>query len=291
MSDRLNCSRAEKFLPTASKLRSFCNGFSNRFYKIFLLTLALHFLASANTVNCSPPAANEKNLYSEEYKRTMSADEIQDSYKRVYISGKRLKYRAYFDDSLKSYVLPVEVGDQFKPTVVPISFFKNVSNHIEKALERNYAEAVIFPDMGHSHFFIPDQTWNDDLSKISSSESDIFYQRLLSIPTLKVLYHIAEKLKMVDEKMMPLQDKYLQQRYYTRNILGSNDGSLGLDILFDEDKNKFNTVHELKGYRYMKGFNISASKDGCFSYNHEGKIYYYDLSLEDLEPQEATYDD
>ena len=145
--------------------------------------------------------------------------------------------------------------------------------------------------MGHAHFLIPEAQWQSDYSQIPPSKLDLFYKRLLGSPTLKVLYHLAEQLKMVDDRKQVLGDPYLQRRYSTRNILGFNDGSSSLEILFQKNPEAFNTVNELDGHYFYGGFNISGSKDGCFSYIHRGTVHHYDLSLKDLEPTPGTYAD
>jgi hypothetical protein len=50
-------------------------------------------------------------------------------------------------------------------------------------------------------------------------------------------------------------------------------------------------VTGLPGHRdWSAGFNISASQDGCFAYQHKGQTIYFDLSLHDL-PYETTNGD
>lgn len=224
-------------------------------------------------------------VHSDDFKWGMTLEEIRTKSTEIYESGKRLKNRAFYKDG--NVVFPMDfIGKQQFVKLSP-RFLKSVQKHIEVGLKRGYIDAVIFPDMGHSHFFVPKKFYNDVLAKYSNEQRAKRYELMINHPELKILYHTAEQLTMVGEDKLPLVDRELQWRFYTRNMVGDNHG-LGRVELIHEMDSSHNTARDYDDkHRYWgAGYNITASKDGCFSYEFKGKTYYFDLSLDDLTPSE-----
>ena len=159
---------------------------------------------------------------------------------------------------------------------------ENVRMHLEKALARGYADYVFFPDMGHSHFFIPDQRWESAYLGFSVPERGKMYSQMFDDPELRILYHTAEQLTVLDEDDGLLPDRQLRWRFFTRNVVGDNNWGGQLDLLH-EPTSSANTSRDLEGHQYYgAGFNITSTIDGCFPYLRDGEVSYFDISLTDL---------
>ena len=232
---------------------------------------------------CGAPAEDEPTLYSDDLRWHQSLDEMAELYEQIYASGKRLPARAYYDANSESFILPnAEVwgGD----VTLSARLIDSVSDHLELALEREYADFPFFSDMGHTHLFVPEEHWNQNYAHLSVPERALMYTRLFDDPELRLLYHTAEQLKQLDDDDQLLPDRYLQWRYFTRNIVGDNRGGKTIEVIKDLTQ-KANTARDLEGHHYIgAGFNVSASKDGCFAFTVRGETRYFDITLSDLEP-------
>ena len=121
-----------------------------------------------------------------------------------------------------------------------------------------------------------------------------FYEKVFGDKDTKILYHTAEKLKMREGEKNHgdvINDKFLQWRYYSRNVIGQNDGSDNVSVAYAFENESYNTLGDLPGYHYVGGgFNMSANQKGCFEFSHNGKTFYYDLSFRDIPIDPATGD-
>ena len=252
----------------------------------FKSLLALLLVSSAATAevrieNCKPESAGDQFLYNQDFKWGYTLPEMISRFTEIYQSEKRLKKRAYFDIKTQKLILPY---DNFRggPIVLPYRFAEQVSKHIEGGFRQDLIDAVFFPDMGHSHFFIPQGRYDQIYQPLPVSDFKGFYERFFSDSTGKVLYHTAEQLK-VRENGQVIDDPRIQHRFKTRNLIGSNDDRL--EVTYGKDmQSPANTMHDLPGYHYWgAGFNLSANKNGCFSYQAKGKTFYFDISMYDLD--------
>lgn len=237
--------------------------------------------------HCGVQATDEPAVYSSDFSWGMKLDEIKKKYEEIYKSGKRLKSRAWFDG--ENIVMPHKsFGNGFNKVKLTKKFIKSVRGHVENAMRLGYVDALIFPDMGHSHLFIPQSTY-DKVQRASGGETWKFYELVFQQPDLKVLYHTAEQLEMIDENKKPIDDRKIQWRFFTRNLVGGNQALGKLELLHNET-HSHNTGHDYDDNHkyYGAGFNISASVDGCFPFKVNGKTYYFDLSFYDLEPAPGT---
>lgn len=250
---------------------------------LILLAVTQPCLALAqSSFPCAPQAENEPLVYLSDFKWGMSLEAMGKKFDFIYASGKRLKGRAYYDEKERAYLVQKNNGTV---RLTP-EFLRNVRRHIEIALERRYADYVFFPDMGHSHLYIPEAEW-PPIQEIPGERVHELYTKMLALPSLKVLYHTAEQLgvKEGERNNGPFpQDKILLWRYFTRNPVGDNTTGENVAPVFAFTNNVYNTVGELKGHAsWSAGFSISASKDGCFAYTAPGgKELRFDLSLDDL---------
>lgn len=244
-------------------------------------TSELSDFAKVAKSRCLPVGSSEEYVYNDDFRWNMSLEEVMSKFNEVYTSGDRLKGRAYYDSSTDQFILNLN-RSQNSEVSMPIEFAFSIKKHIEEALKREYTHAIIFPDMGHLHFFIPEEVYEKEISPISGFEQNKRYNKMLRLPGLKMLYHTAEQIRMKDESNFLLDDEMLRWRYYTRNLIGDNKGERKLEIHKNLEA-KFNTVRDYPGYKYWgAGADFSASKDGCFPFEFKGQTYYFDISLESL---------
>ncbi|MBW2524668.1 MAG: hypothetical protein JRI23_10855 [Deltaproteobacteria bacterium] len=230
---------------------------------------------------CTPPADDEPVVYSNDFHWNYTTEEMAARFDEIYVSGKRLAERARVEEETGELILPIFEGWGSR-VVLSRRLVENVTAHIEIALERGYAEHVFFPDMGHSHFFIPQERYDAEYASVPVPEIALKLTRMMDDPELLVLYHTAEQLKMLDEEEQVLPDEWIQWRHETRNVVGDNDGQGRIELLQNPDS-AANTSRDYPGYRYHgAGFNVSASAAGCFPYMQNGELRWYDLSLSDL---------
>jgi len=249
---------------------------------IFLAILPSVLLAEdSKRIECSAPKPSELILTTTDFKWYVTYDEMRLKFHEIYTSGKRLLHRARMaEDGAGIELLHIsDLGER----KIPISqgFIDNLTIHIEKGLALGYFDYVFFPDMGHSHLWVPQQLLNDFISPIVTADQIAhFYHRVLTHPDTRFLYHTAEQLKMLDDKHNLLPDKHLNWRYFTRNIVGRNNGTAVLDMYRNLDSIANTVCEPAKGYAlWSAGFYVSSSEKGCFVYKHNDKTHYFDISL------------
>ncbi len=248
-----------------------------------LLTTSLTF-AKINTLNCQPENVAGPFIYSNDFHWDFSLPELKEKFKQMYLSEKRLKQRAFFNEKTGQIILPFNES-QGGNIVITEKFVDQVARHIQQGFEQGIVDAVFFPDMGHSHLFIPLAKYDKVYSKIEPSDFNIFYQKIFADSEVKFLYHTAEQLKMLEDGY-PISDPKLQHRLQTRNLVGTNDVKPIFTI--QNPESSANTARDLAGHYYWgAGFNLSANASGCFSYEVHGKTFYFDLSMYDLESSDS----
>ena len=239
---------------------------------------------------CTPKTNAEPILYQQVFNDfNLSLTEMTNLYASVYESDARLSNRVgYFKGSKKFTSVDLEnINDSAD---FPEHYIKSIILHVENALKLKYVQYVFFPDMGHSHLFIPLNYYEDVMRKAPSTRFIDSLELALKAPKLKTLYHTAEQLNLLDENKKVFPSRQLQWRFYTRNPVADANGNIEILTNFDADSG-YNTVRELEGHRYYSGFNISANKNGCFPFeNANGQIEYFDLSAWDL-PYEFPSDE
>lgn len=235
---------------------------------------------------CAPELPDDLRVYSDDFSWNMSLEKMAQTYEFIYNSGKRLPKRAYFDPAKnKFYTDKYEFNGERKKVELSEDFLISVRQHIEEGLKREYVQYVFFPDMGHSHAFVPQTYYDEVISKVPNGEGNKRYELLFNYGGTKLLYHTAEQLHMKDNETNEIvSDEFLRWRYYTRNLVGGLKPPAKIEIHKDLS-GKFNTVRENPGYRYWgSGFDMSASKNGCFPFKTKsGEIQYFDISLHSLE--------
>lgn len=242
-----------------------------------------------DAARCRPEGSGDAAVYSSDFRWDYTLPELIARFAEMYVSPKRLPRRAYWNDSARRFELP-HLPERGGPVVLPASFVRSVARHIEDAFAADYVDAVFFPDMGHSHFLVPQARWDSTYAAYPTDRMSDMYGALMADPGLEMLYHTAEQLKTLDGNRRPIGDERTRFRYRTRNIVGGNDGRGGLKVL-QNPGSAANTVHEVPGYFWWSaGFNVSANAAGCFTYTAKGRTFRFDLSLFDLAPAPGTGD-
>jgi len=230
---------------------------------------------------CLAPSTQEKILSMQDFSWNLSAKENLDRQAKIYQSGKRLPYRAYFDQNKGNFVIPFNMSGDSSKVKISDEFISSVQNHIEDGLKNKYSEAITFSDMGHSHLYLPKKHWDEEyIAFVRDNTVPAIYEKMLADPKLQVLYHTAEQLQLkVDGKLV--DDKWLKWRYHSRNVIGGMGAQHRLRVLLlARDDQHYNTVRKIDGFhRWSAGFNISVSNQGCFSFTVNGEKRYFDISL------------
>lgn len=254
---------------------------------IFIVLLLFSFAGVAQVLDparlqqhCQKPLVDEPIIYQEDYSFSDNLDvaKMTAKFDRFYQGPQRLKGRLFYDSKAKKIYTSGDLNSEISPLLI-----ESISAHISLALKRNYAQFAFFPDMGHSHFYIPKDVWNKKYKDLAPATG--LYAALSNERQLKMLYHTAEQLVIRDSnKVMPL-DPWLQWRYYSRNIMGQNRGaSSSLEVLLQPDLQAYNTVKEYDDYAsYSAGFYLQAHQNGCFSFQAaDGKTLYFDVSFDEF---------
>ena len=237
----------------------------------------------AQQTRCAPPDKYERALSYGDFRWYYAKDQMDEKYAEIYDSGQRLIDRARWNEKTHSYELVYRSSRYRKPVPITSRFIDSVRSHIERALQLGYTRHIFFPDMGHAHLLISKPYYDEVIRHIPVAQQHEVYIRALAHPETRFLYHTAEQLEMLDERHELLPGKYLGWRYYTRNLVGRNNSDGIIDIHRNLES-MANTVCQVKSpHRYWSaGFHVSASKDGCFSYQQDDKTYRFDISLRDL---------
>lgn len=251
---------------------------------IVFLLLSFQSLSKVEVVENCYLQSNEDILLMNMFPWNQSPEEMKENFNLIYNSNKRMDNRVFFDG--ESFKMPFKsYSDKTLYATVPENFINSIIAHIESALDKDYVEHINFSDMGHNHLFIPQKFYDEEISGLSmSTEKDILYEKLMGNTDLKILYHTAEQLEFFDDSDNLLESREIQKRFYTRNILGQNNGSQNLEILFNLEASG-NAAHDYKvgKYKYWgAGFSFSSTSKGCFSYMKNGKRHFFDISAEDI---------
>ena len=219
---------------------------------------------------CTPPTPEEA-VYVRQSTWNHSSEYIKKLAKQVYHSPGRLANRAYYNPKTQRF------HATFHDETLEISqrLIKSVTSHIETALAMGYADHIIFSDMGHAHILAPKKIYESIQPSLFKDTLAFFYAH----PQTKFLYHTAEQLRMLNDDNKLINDRYLQQRFFTRNLVVDNTGSSEIHLAQSPIHEVYNTVRSWPNHRYMSGFDISANRNGCFPYyDKNNNLKYFDIS-------------
>jgi len=228
--------------------------------RLIMLFLGLAVLLCPNNTR----ATNGKPWY-----RTF--EEVKQLYTKHYNRESRLENYIYIENG--KYIATIfKNGNKKVRFVAPDHFIHSMLNHLKAGLDNDWFNYIFWADLNHGHLFIPD----DLRENYSKFENEKYFKEILKDRNLGILYHAAEHFCSLD----PENTKYIQ----TRNIVGWFN-SKPIEIIFPESDTskgrlKANTASVPKGYSNVWWIGISASKDGTFSIEVDGKTIKLDISLE-----------
>lgn len=163
---------------------------------------------------CSSAQNESTPLYSSDFKWGYNLPELLVKFTEIYQSPKRLPQKAYWSPEEKKIKLPSRDFWGGEIDIHP-RFIQTVARHIEQAFSMNVIDGVFFPDMGHSHLLIHQDLYDQKYANFPVSEFKIFYEKLFEDPALRILYHTAEQLQMLDENNAVLPDARIKTRHQT----------------------------------------------------------------------------
>ncbi len=260
-----------------------CIAFIFSFSQIALSKESAFDLEEAKT-RCTAHYSDTPDVHMDDFKWGYSLTTMEDQFEETYSSGKRLEYHANYEETEKAFFLYLD-NERYQPVKITQGFIKSVTQQIELAIAKGFADFVFFPDMGHAHLHFPEEHWQNEFANFGDTfkNRDKLYEKMLADPQMKALYHLAEQLKMQDEDKNVLLDDTIFFKYWHRNFVGYNDASSGYQIEVAPKENLYNTVGHIDDHKsWSAGFAVSASKDGCFPYiDKYGDTRYFDISLKD----------
>jgi|GEM_PF-4092125 len=214
---------------------------------------------------CSPASSLDSGLESSRFEKNddrghsdYSVEEMRAFFEDSYSNGKRLSRRVFWDERAKNFITPITEDLKLK---VPNQILFAIQSHINHAIQSKNADFVFFSDLGHGHFFVPQQT------DLKLALPDLF-GKVTAGATTQILYHMAEHLDLRPETRL---SQKLEGRFLNRNAVGGADGSV--KYVAAPDRTEFhNTLRTIDGHIEVPSFVVymKAHRDGCFQYK-EGK--------------------
>jgi hypothetical protein len=232
------------------------------------------YLQIAVEKNTGKNLFEKKYIYQEDYSWDYSFEEVGGLFQEIYESGKQLPHPVYYNSNKSSFMMPVNDSCE-----LPVSwdFIFSIICHIEQALENKVADYIFLPDMGHGHFFLPE---NNNLFLSDDFSDEQVFTAILSSKNVKILYHTAEMFLFFGPKKefykLSLHEQF---RNKTRNLLGS---FYVCDTMISYISYQFGSpvVNSIgPDYRRVaQDIDISASINGAFPFTFKGELYYFDIS-------------
>ena len=215
----------------------------------------------------------EKLIYEDDFKLTWyDFSELADEFERLYPLGKRLPSHATYDPEKDQFFLYYKS----EPVAITSDFIASVTRHIEMAMETGFASFVFYLDMGHAHFYFPGSHWRKHYMDVPLSVAK--YEKMLADPKLKLLYHLSERLRFLDEGTRLVENGNLLFKHRNRNFVVRNNTSEFYETPVEPEP--YNTVRTLPGHMGCCWFTVHASRESCFPYrDKDGSLRYFDISL------------
>jgi hypothetical protein len=245
-----------------------------------ITTLLAHSFAEAEVTPsaCTPTSPSEIPL-KRDYKILRTKAEIDQYAEKIYKSDARLMGRAYWDTTLNSIVIPYSEGS----VKVAASFIDGIAGHLTMALKNQYADGIIYPDMGHVHLLLPTPEWEE--LKTSTADKNIRMEKVLASNTLKALYHTVEMVQLKDgdfAKGTFPQDPWKLWRYFTRNLLGTFNGLNSVEVIWASPSATYNTVRDVAGMTEVTTLYFSATHNACLPFATKDGEKYFDITFETI---------
>lgn len=191
-----------------------------------------------------------------------------------YNLSKRLPDFAYYDNEQGSFITMAPSGDEIRLTPY---FIYGVRAQIEDALKRKLADFISITDMGIARFYVPKDKWKAlgyRYGKLKKNNWKTIIERVAADRDTLVFYPSAMNFELQNRDV----SNHVRFRQVNRNLVAKNFGD-SVEVLYNLE-DKFNTLWDIPGYKMLSAaFTISAHKDGCFGYDHNGKKRYFDITF------------
>lgn len=125
----------------------------------------------------------------------------------------------------------------------------------------------------------------DEGSSLSHRYNWENFNRIVSDAAIKELYRMSLSLRIPSTDEEVEKEKLLLWRYLSRNVVGDNSaGEVEVHTVFEIPDyawyRRRNTLRSVPGYiKIQAAIRIRATVSGCFSYQHRGQTYYFDLVI------------
>lgn len=232
-------------------------------------------IASAKQ-RCAKNIESSDQLYAEDFTWDYSYSEINSLFNAIYTSKKRLPNTLYYSVTNKSFMLPL--GKDHDDLPVPDRFIKALITHVETALTQGYAEYVFLADLGHGHFYIPEDVFKQHINPKSPPRE--YERRIFEIVTqekrVKIYYHSAEMfLNFSNENEFAKLPYFERFRNLHRNLVGAFDDGYALRL----DRVGREPGSDLQGYTQVaQDIDLSSNKWSCIPFERLGRRMYFDIS-------------
>lgn len=242
---------------------------------ISFLSIPVSVLAQQD---CSDPFKSSDNvLISKNYPASQTAAQVQLLYTTLLENQERLEYRVMRSETgdYKIPLVPINSHGIQNPTnwvPFPEHIAATIIRHTHQALEKNYAQHVFFPDMGHGHFYLPQ---NKAVLLNSTTHNDVSrWTSLMNDPELVILYHTRENYDLSESLTHPDISFYNEHR----NLLGSWSNPDILQVLAGPGGTP-NTVRVIPNMASVGTIYFSATAKGCFPFTTNNSPLFLDFSF------------
>lgn len=248
-----------------------------------LFLLIVMFLSSSGQAfeiphTCTPSLDSERPL-ERDYEILKSKTDLEINGSEIYAAEVRLKGRAYWNPKIQHFVIPYG-GSLAK---LPQKFIEGLTAHFNQAFTNQYADALVYSDMGHAHLEMPTQQWQE--LKASIPDPVLRVEEVLSSPNLKALYHTVEMVQIKEGDFVkgPLpQDPWKLWRYFTRNLLGIFGDPHPVEVVWAGPNATYNTVRSIPEMTEVTTLYFSWNKSACFPFKIGSGKKYFDISFETI---------
>lgn len=251
--------------------------FKARFILLMMLLIPVPQLSWGVPVRdtCIPFSESEKP-FARDYTFYEDKKTLLAYAKEVYEASRRLQKRAYWNADAESLVVPYGTTD----IKVSAKFWQGLSGHITQALKRDYANAVVYPDLGHAHLLLPTAAWEAIKNNNSSNETRM--EKVLASDQIQFLYHTAEMIQVKDgdfTKGTFPQDPWKLWRYFSRNLLGTTQNQNSLEVVWAGEKAIYNTVRSMPGMTEVSTVYFISNHRGCLPYQLDTTTQFFDFTF------------
>ncbi len=272
----------------------------------FLLLSSLgHAQRNVTAKDCSDPFLRKHPvLMSGDFPSYQTSAQVAASFDSMIQQGQRLEYRG-FKNPNDEYLLPVLptnthglVNAQYW-VPWPTKVISAILSHIDWTIGNGFAEFPFFSDMGHGHFYLP----QEKIHLLPSPQLNALerWRLILNDPELMILYHVREKYDYRPWSAVPhgaphatpqtepeIDDPQISFWRLHRNIFASMNSSKNIQVIAGPG-GEANTASRILGYGAVATVHFSMAKNGCIPFMYKNRINHLDFSLQGLSVKNIPY--